>query len=145
MFKMVQFNITTIKSFIMRKTKALLVVLIAFVLVFATFFADKYLQINILGIFDIDKHESLYTIDQVMLEEGVEDSLYTGIVRGVVYKDKEDIEIPYVIVGVDFYYNGYLVDTKTTTLDTSGIKVGETRNFEVQTSEYFTEYKYYLR
>jgi len=126
----------------MKKVKVLFIILVVFVLVIATFFTDKYLAINILGIFDVKNHISYYTIDEVSLEKIAEN---TAVVTGLVYKDKEDIQSPYVIVVVDFYYNGYLVDSKTTTLDTSGIRVGEKRNFEVKTNEYFTEYKYYLK
>jgi hypothetical protein len=70
--------------------------------------------------------------------------VYTANVSGSIIKGAEGITDPYVIIVVDFFDKGKLVDTKTSTLNVEDLKVSEDRKFQVKTNKKFTSYRYYL-
>lgn len=98
------------------------------------------LQADILRILDVRS----YTVKNVSYNIGDKNAKELSAVSGYVFKDKDQIERPYVIVIVDFYKNGKVVDSKSTTIETQSLRAGDKRKFEVMTDVTFDEYKYHL-
>ncbi len=104
------------------------------------------LRADVIGVYDLVKNKSQYTVSDLQFEKRYTANKYVGIVTGLVYKKTENINKPYVIVNVDFLdKDGEIVDKKSMTLDTAGINVGEKRSFEIKTDKEFETYRYYLK
>lgn len=134
-----------ITNFVMKHKKGIFHSLVVTAMIFsAGFISNGYLKVDILGAFDFIKNRSDYSVTDVKIESKETNNEFSSKVIGYIYKGKKEIKEPYVVVTVEFYDNGKVVDKRSQTLDTAGLNVGDKRKFEVYTTKSFTDYKYYL-
>ncbi|KKP38130.1 MAG: hypothetical protein UR28_C0021G0011 [Candidatus Peregrinibacteria bacterium GW2011_GWF2_33_10] len=125
----------------MKKNLVYLMVILA-VMLFGTCASSNY-KLSIFDVFDALKNISLYQITDITVDKNFDNNNHTTI-TGKVIKGSEHIKEPYVIVMVEFYNKGLMVDKKSATLNMADLKISQTRQFQISTDQQFTNYHYYL-